>query len=142
MKAIGIRLDFMKQKWPDLIQMGKHGKLQMWRVGWLTAYGEGDAFAQLLYGKNIEQTNYARFALPEYDELYRASRRIPDGPERNKIYRRMSELVAAYSPWWLGVYTIENTLLQPWVHGYKKHAYWEHPWKYLDVDADRQKAAR
>ena len=142
MKAIGIRLDFMKQKWPDLIQMGKHGKLQMWRLGWLTAYGEGDAFAQLLYGKNIEQTNYARFALPEYDELYRASRRIPDGPERNKIYRRMSELVAAYSPWWLGVYTIENTLLQPWVQGYKKHAYWEHPWKYLDVDAERQKAAR
>src|SRR6266700_1077055 len=142
MKAIGIRAEVMKQKWPDLIQMGKHGKLQMWRVGWLTAYGEGDAFAQLLYGKNIEQTNYARFALPEYDDLYRASRRLPDSPERNKIYRRMSELVAAYNPWWLGVYTIENTLLQPWVQGYKKHAYWEHPWKYLDIDADRQKAAR
>ncbi len=139
MKAIGIRLDFLKQKWPDLIQMGKHGKLQMWRVGWLTAYGEGDAFAQLLYGKNIEQTNYARFALPEYDELYRASRRIPDGPERNKIYRRMSELVAAYSPWWLGVYPIENTLLQPWVRGYKKHAYWEHPWKYLDIDVSTKR---
>jgi ABC-type transport system substrate-binding protein len=135
MKGIGIRLEFLKQKWPDLIQMGKHGKLQMWRVGWITAYGEGDAFAQLLYGRNIEQTNYARFALPEYDDLYRASRRLPDGPERNKIYRRMSELVAAYNPWWLGIYTIENTLLQPWMRGYKKHAYWEHPWKYLDVDA-------
>jgi len=142
MKAIGVRVEFMKQKWPDLIQMGKHGKLQMWRVGWLTAYGEGDAFAQLLYGKNIEQTNYARFALPEYDDLYRASRRIPDGPERNKIYRRMSELVAAYNPWWLGIYTIENTLLQPWVLGYKKHAYWEHPWKYLDIDVAKQKAGR
>jgi ABC-type transport system substrate-binding protein len=138
MKAIGIRLEFLKQKWPDLIQMGKHGKLQMWRVGWITLYGEGDAFAQLLYSKNIEQTNYARFALPEYDELYRASRRLPDGPERNRIYRRMSELVAAYNPWWLGVYTIENTLVQPWVLGYKKHAYWEHPWKYLDVDTARQ----
>ena len=138
LKAIGIRLEFLKQKWPDLIQMGKHGKLQMWRIGWLTAYGEGDAFAQLLYGKNIEQTNYARFALPEYDELYRASLRLPDGPERNKIYRRMSELVAAYNPWWLGVYPIENTLLQPWVLGYKKHAYWEHPWMYLDVDVAKQ----
>ena len=142
LKAIGIRVEFMKQKWPDLIQMGKHGKLQMWRVGWITAYGEGDAFAQLLYGKNIEQTNYARFALPEYDDLYRASRRLPDSPERNKIYRRMSELVAAYNPWWLGVYTIENTLLQPWVQGYKKHAYWEHPWKYLDVDTARQRTGK
>lgn len=142
MKAIGIRLEFLKQKWPDLLQMGKHGKLQMWRIGWLTAYGEGDAFAQLLYGKNIEQTNYSRFALAEYDDLYRASRRLPDGAERNKIYRRMSELVAAYNPWWLGIYPIENTLVQPWLHGYKKHAYWEHPWKYLDVETARQRTGK
>ncbi len=142
MKTVGIRIEFLKQKFPDLIKMGKAGQLQMWRVGWITLYGEGDAFAQLLYGPNIGQTNYARFALPEYDELYRASRRLPDGPERNKIYRRMSELVAAYNPWWLGFYTIENTLVQPWVRGYKKHAYWEHPWKYLDVDEKRQQAAR
>ena len=142
MKAVGIRIEFMKQKFPDLLKMGKAGKLQMWRVGWITLYGEGDAFAQLLYGPNIGQTNYSRFSLPEYDELYRASRRLPDGAERNRIYRRMSELVAAYNPWWLGFYTIENTLVQPWLRGYKKHAYWEHPWKYLDVDETRQQAAR
>ena len=53
-----------------------------------------------------------------------------------------SEIVAAYNPWWLGFYTIENTLVQPWVVGYKKHVYWEHPWKYLDVDPARQPAAR
>src|SRR3984893_12700548 len=142
LKAIGIRVEFLKQKWPDLIQMGKHGKLQMWRVGWITAYGEGDAFAQLLYGKNIEQTNYARFGVPEYDDLYRASRRLPDGFERNKIYRRMSELVAAYNPWWLGIYPIENTLVQPGVRGDKKDAYWEQPWKSLDVDAARQRTGK
>ncbi|HUH92369.1 MAG TPA: ABC transporter substrate-binding protein [Casimicrobiaceae bacterium] len=142
MKAIGVRMEFLKQKFPDLIKMGRAGKLQMWRVGWITVYGEGDAFAQLLYGPNIGQTNYARFSLPEYDELYRASRRLPDGPERNKLYRRMSELVAAYNPWWLGFYTIENTLVQPWVRGYKKHAYWEHPWKYLDLAEKRGQAGR
>ena len=142
MKGIGIRLEFLKSKFPDLLKMGKAGQLQMWRVGWINLYGEGDAFMQLLYGPNIGQTNYARFSLPEYDELYRASRRLPDGPERNKIYRRMSEIVAAYNPWWLGFYTIENTLVQPWMRGYKKHVYWEHPWKYLDVDERRQQAAR
>ena len=140
MKAIGIRIEFLKQKFPDLIKMGKAGQLQMWRVGWINLYAEGDAFAQLLYGPNIGQTNYARFSLPEYDELYRASRRLPDGAERNKLYRKMSELVAAYNPWWLGFYTIENTLVQPWVRGYKKHIYWEHPWKYLDIDIARQAA--
>ena len=141
LKAIGIRVEFTKQKWPDLLKMGKAGQLQFWRVGWINAYAEGDAFAQLLYGKNIGQTNYARFDLPAYDALYRQSRMLPDGAERNKLYRRMSELVAAYNPWALHVYTVENTLLQPWVRGYKKHAYWEHPWLYIGVDT-AQLAAR
>ena len=61
MKAIGIRIDFVKQKWPDLLKMGRAAKLQMWPVGWITTYGEGDAFMQLLYSPNIGQSNYARF---------------------------------------------------------------------------------
>ena len=68
LKAIGIRVEFIKQKWPDLLKMGKAGQLQFWRIGWINAYAEGDAFAQLLYGKNIGQTNYARFDLPAYDD--------------------------------------------------------------------------
>ncbi len=91
MTALGIRIDFMKQKWPDLLKMGRAGKLQMWPVGWINTYGEGDAFMQLLYSKNIGQSNYSRFALPEYDELYRKTKRLPDGPERNAVYRKMAE---------------------------------------------------
>jgi peptide/nickel transport system substrate-binding protein len=135
--AVGIRVDFMKQKWPDLLKMGKAGQLQMWRVGWINAYGEGDAFAQLLYGGNIGQTDFARFDLPAYNDLYRKSRTLPDGPARTALYRKMAELVAAYNPWVLHVYTIENTLVQPWVQGYKKNAYWEHPWQYIGIDTTR-----
>jgi oligopeptide transport system substrate-binding protein len=137
LKAVGIRVEFMKQKWPDLLKMGKAGHLQFWRVGWINAYAEGDAFAQLLYGGNIGQTNYSRFDLPAYDALYRQSRTIPDGPERNRLYRKMAELVAAYNPWVLHVYTIENTLVQPWVRGYRKHAYWSHPWEFIGIDTAR-----
>ena len=142
LKAVGIRVEFMKQKWPDLLKMGKAGHLQFWRVGWINAYAEGDAFAQLLYGGNIGQTNYSRFDLPAYDALYRRSRTIPDGPERNRLYRKMAELVAAYNPWDLGVYRIENTLVRPWVIGYKKHINREHAWQYVDIDVARQKAGK
>jgi len=137
LKAVGIRVEFMKQKWPDLLKMGKAGHLQFWRVGWINAYAEGDAFAQLLYGGNIGQTNYSRFDLPAYDALYRRSRTIPDGPERNRLYRKMAELVAAYNPWVLHAYPIEDTLVQPWVRGYKKHAYWSHPWEFIGIDTAR-----
>ena len=137
LKAVGIRVDFMKQKWPDLLKMGKAGQLQFWRIGWINAYAEGDAFMQLLYGGNIGQTNYSRFDLPAYDALYRKSRTLPDGPERIAVYRKMSELVGAYAPWVLHVYTIEDTLVQPWVRGYRKNAYWEHPWQYIGIDSPR-----
>ena len=137
LKAVGVRVEFTKQKWPDLLKMGKAGQLQMWRIGWINAYAEGDAFAQLLYGRNIGQTNYARFDLPAYDDLYRRSRTLPDGAERNRLYRQMAELVAAYNPWALHVYTVENTLVEPWVRGYKKHAYWSHPWQYIGIDTAR-----
>ena len=137
LKAVGLRVEFVKQKWPDLLKMGKAGQLQFWRIGWINAYAEGDAFVQLLYGKNIGQTNYARFDLPAYDALYRESRMLPDGAERNRLYRRMSELVAAYNPWALHVYPVENTLVQPWVRGYKQHAYWGNPWQFIDIDTAR-----
>jgi ABC-type transport system substrate-binding protein len=134
MKDLGLRIDFVKQKFADLLKMGRAGQLQMWPVGWITSYGEGDSFTQLLYSGNIGQSNYARFRNDEYDDLYRKSKRIPDSPERNKLYARMAEIVAAYAPWDLGVYNYENTLVQPWVRGYLKHVYWEHPWKYHDLD--------
>jgi ABC-type transport system substrate-binding protein len=140
MTRIGIRIDFLVQKWPDLLKMGRAGKLQMWPVGWITQYNEGDAFMQLLYSRNIGQSNYSRFALPEYDELYRQTKRRPAGPERTALYRKMSELVNAYNPWDLGVWRIENTLVRPWVDGYKKHAFHEHAWKFYDLDVERRRA--
>ena len=142
MKDLGIRIDFVKQKFADLLKMGRAGQLQMWPVGWITSYGEGDSFTQLLYSGNIGQSNYARFRNDGYDDLYRRSKRIPDSPERNKLYARMAEIVAAYAPWDLGVYNYENTLVQPWVRGYVKHVYWEHPWKYHDLDTAQRARAK
>jgi len=139
MTAVGIRLDFVKQKWPDLLKMARAGKLQMWPVGWITTYGEGDAFMQLMYGPNSGQSNLGRFVNAEYDELYRASKLVRDGPERNAIYRKMATILAAYTPWDIGVYRYTNTLVRPWVLGYKRHVYFEHPWKYLDIDTARLK---
>ncbi len=139
---IGVRVDFVVQKWPDLLKMGRAGKLQMWPVGWITQYNEGDAFMQLLYSKNIGQSNYSRFALPEYDALYKQTKKIPAGPERTALYRKMNDLVNAQNPWDLGVWRIENTLVRPWVDGYKKHAFHEHAWKFYDLDVAKQRAGK
>jgi ABC-type transport system substrate-binding protein len=141
MEAVGIRIGFVKQKWPDLLKMGRAGQLQMWQVGWITTSGDGDAFMQLLYGPNAGQSNLARFRNAEYDALYRESKRVAHGPQRQKIYARMAQIAAAYTPWDFGVNRYENTLVRPWVVGYRKHIYVEHPWKYLDIDIGAQRNA-
>ena len=133
MEDIGIRLEFVKQKWPDLLKMSMAGQLMMWNIGWQSGVRDGDSFLGLLYSKNRGNLNDARFSLPEFDRLYEASKRLPDGPERTALYRKMTEIVQVYAPWHPGHYTYRNALVQPWVKGFKPHAFVEHPWMYLDV---------
>jgi len=140
--AAGLRVDFVKQKWPDLLKMGRLGQLQAWRLGNINTTPEGFVFHGLLYSKHAGFSNLARFSLPDYDRLYEKARAMPDSPERTRELRRMSELVAAYSPWVLTAFRIENVIAQPWLIGYKYNPTFQYPFPYLDVDTQRRGAAK
>ena len=75
MTRLGIRIDFLKQKWPDLLKMARAGKLQMWPVGWITQYGEGDSFMQLAVREEHRAVEQLALQAAEYDELYRKTKR-------------------------------------------------------------------
>jgi len=142
MNAIGVRVEFLKQKWPDLLKMARLAQLQAWRLGNINTTAEGFGFYGLLYSKNAGFSNLARFSLPEYDRVYEKARSLPDSPERTRELRRMSELVSAYAPWVLMAFRIENVIVQPWVMGYKYNPTYQYPFPYLDIDAARRTAAR
>ena len=72
MDAIGIRITFVKQKWPELNRMAEAGQLMMWGLGNVATIPDADAFYSLLYSGNIGATNYARLRLAEYDRALRA----------------------------------------------------------------------
>jgi ABC-type transport system substrate-binding protein len=140
MDAIGINMQFRREKWPDLLKASKAEKLQMWGLGWSAALPDADMFFVMLYGPNGGQANHSRFKLPEFDRLYEKAKRLPDGPERNAIYREMNRLFLVYMPWRLGVHRYYNDLLQPWVIGYQRHPVMRGWFKYIDID--EQAAAR
>ena len=141
--AIGLKVDFQKQKWPDLLKAARLGQVQMWQLGNINTNPEGFGFTGLLYGPNSGFANLARFNLPEYDRLYEQARAMPDGPARTAVIRKMTELFYAYSPWVITAFRYENVLIQPWVQGYKYNPTMQHPWEFLDVDyAARAKAQR
>jgi oligopeptide transport system substrate-binding protein len=133
MDAIGIRMTFFKQKWPDLVKMAEGGKLQMWNLGWILSIPDPDTCYALLYSKQIGMMNDARLRLPEYDRAYEASRRLPDSPERDALYRKMTDLVVAYGVWNLGTFRYANWLSQPTLKGFKLHPFRSHAWEYYDV---------
>ena len=141
MSAVGIRVEFVKQKWPDLLKMARYGQLQMWALGNINTTPEGFGFMSLLYGPHAGFANLSRFNLPEFNQLYVRAQKLPDGPERAQLFAQMSELVNAYAPWLLEAYRYENILVQPWVLGYKYTVFDWHPWRYYDIDLDRRNAA-
>jgi len=134
MSAIGVRIEFVTQKWPDLLKMARNGQLMMWQLGNRSTTTEGYGFLGLLYGPNAGLANLARFRQADYDRLYKASKQLPDGPERAKLMREMSQIVAAYAPWKINAYRYENIIAYPWVLGYKLDVFNIHPWQYLDLD--------
>ena len=141
MTAVGVKIEFVTQKWPDLLKMARGGQLQMWQLGNRSTTTEGYGFLGLLYGPNAGLANLARFRQADYDRLYKASKQLPDGPERAKLMREMSQIVAAYAPWKINAYRYENVLVYPWVEGYKLNVFNLHPWQYLDIDTKMPRKA-
>jgi ABC-type transport system substrate-binding protein len=136
MDAIGLRIAFRKDRLPELRKMARLGKIPMRTDGWNADYPDAENYMQLLYGPNGTggQENHARFRLPEYDKLYDQARRLPDSPERTKLFDRMTQLVLAYAPWRLQEHRIEDQLAQPWIRNYKPHPIRSEVWRYVDVD--------
>jgi ABC-type transport system substrate-binding protein len=139
--AVGIRTDFYHQNFADLLKQARAGQLQIWGLGNISSSPEGFGVMGLLAGKNKGLSNYSRFDLPEFNELYEKGRGMPDGPQRNRVVRRMAELVAVYAPWKLQVYRFDNVLVQPWLIGFKYTPFNANPWLYWDIDLDRRRKA-
>ena len=137
MDAIGIRVVMKKDKLPELRKMARAGTIAFRADGWNADYPDAENFMQLLYGPNAGQENAARFRLAAFDRLFDEARKLPDSPERTRLFDRMTELVVAYAPWRLTTHAIEDHLAQPWVLHYKPHPIRSEVWRFVDIDAAR-----
>ena len=131
--GVAIRMEVKKDKFAELLKLEKQCKLQMRTASWIADYPDADNFMQLLYSKNIYQSNNACATIPEYDRLYEQSVRLPAGPERNRLYREMARIIEVYAPWRLGISRYRNMLVQPRVLGYKKHPILHAEFQFIDL---------
>lgn len=132
--VIGVRVEIRKNRFSELIKLADQCRLMMKHSSWIADYPDGDNFMQLLYGPNSGQTNAACYSSAEYDKRYEKSRRMPDGPQRDQLYREMTRQMEVDTAWLLTDSRYRNVLLQPYVVGYKKHPVLGHEFLYMDMD--------
>jgi len=132
--AIGIRMVFEIAQWPEHMKQARAGKLQMWFLGSTAIDPDGQGAFEYMYGPAIGQSNLARFKLPAFDDIYRRMLDLADGPERRDLFRKASELVAAYMPYRIHVHRIYNDFSRPWIAGYRQPFFRNQSWHYIEVD--------
>jgi ABC-type transport system substrate-binding protein len=142
MDAIGIRLALRNDKLPELRKMARQGRIPMRSDGWNGDYPDAENFMQLLYGPNVGQANDSRFNLPEFNRLYDEASRLPDSPERTRLFARMTELVLAYAPWRMTYSLLEDALEHAWVRHHVPHPIRSQVWMYVDIDEAARNAAK
>jgi ABC-type transport system substrate-binding protein len=134
MDRVGLRMEFLKKQWPENLRASRLGKLQMWRLGWISGDPDAQTFYDILYGPNKGQSNQSRFDLPAWNALYEKSRVLGDGPERSALYRDMDKIFFSYAPMRPIAHRIVTGLWHPWVVGYRRNPVKRDFWQYLDID--------
>ncbi|TAG03596.1 MAG: heme-binding protein [Betaproteobacteria bacterium] len=139
MEAIGIRYEAEKEKFADSLKREKRCQIQTRGAAWIADYPDGDNFVQLLYSKNIGESNNGCYKSAVFDKLYEQSTLLPAGAERDKLYMEMQKQFEADTPWVMGVTRLRNQVIRPWVIGYKKHPVLLAEWMYYDVNMSKGK---
>jgi oligopeptide transport system substrate-binding protein len=136
--AIGMRLEIVKDRFPEMLKMEKQCRTMVRQAAWIADWPDGDNFMQLLYGNNIYESNNACYKSAEYDKRYAKSRALPPGPERDRLYHEMTRIMETDTVWLLADSRVRNSLQQPSVVGFTKHPVLHAEWLYLDLDPKPQ----
>jgi ABC-type transport system substrate-binding protein len=137
MKAVGLRTTFNIAKWPEQLKRARTAQLMVWQVGQSSeAPDVQDAF-EMMYGPSSGNQNLARFKLPAFDALYERMQALPDGLERLQAVREANKLLTAYMPQRYTVHRIATDLTYPWVVGFRRPAFGNQWWHFVDIEPDK-----
>ena len=133
MDAIGVRVVFKIATWPENLKAARAGKLQIWSLSSLGSGGDGQGMITRYYGPQAGNQNFPRFKHPRMDEIHDRMTVLPDGPERQALFVEASKIAIAYMPYKFQVHRLVADMIHANVIGYRRPAYWNGWWQYVDV---------
>jgi ABC-type transport system substrate-binding protein len=138
LRAVGIRLQLKVQQWPENLKAAQAGNYQMWPVGSSASGADGAGLMQYYYGPATGTYNLPRFKNARFDEIYQRLQSIPDGPERQALFREAKRLAVAYIPYKVHNHRIITDIQQPWMSGFRRPLFTQDFWQFVDIDPSQR----
>ena len=142
MERIGLQVSFKTAKWPENLKAARAGKLQIWQLGSSAAGQDGQGSLARLYGPQSGSQNLAFFKHKEFDAIYERMQVIPDGPEREELFKKAKAISVAYMPYKTQVHRFNNDLVHGRIQGYRRPQFWQEWWHMVDATADAGSAGK
>jgi ABC-type transport system substrate-binding protein len=131
---VGLRVSFKTAKWPENFKALRAGKFQIWGLANSAAMPDAQDSLTSLHSGHIGESNFARFRNEAADRLYDRAGALPDGPEREALFRESKRIVAAYMPYKYKGHRLHTDLAQPQLIGYRRHPFKQHWWEMVEID--------
>ncbi|MDE2504929.1 MAG: bicyclomycin resistance protein [Burkholderiales bacterium] len=139
--AVGLRVAFKPAQWQENLKAARAGSLMVWFLGSSADRPDGQDALARLYGPEAGDGNLARFKLPAFDAVFRRMSDLPDGPERDALFRQAKRLAAVYAPYKPHLNLLAAIVAHPWLDGYRRPVFWYDVWQRLDIDVAARRAA-
>ncbi|QGU94184.1 ABC transporter substrate-binding protein [Clostridium bovifaecis] len=97
---VGIKSKIDVYQWTEYKEKAAQGEGDIMFYGWNGDNGDADNFLSLLDSNEIASTlNVAKYKNEQVDKLLKDARKIPNGPEREKTYKDIQDILAKDAPW-------------------------------------------
>ena len=114
------------------------GNAQLFYFGWNADYPDPENFLFLLYGSQgkvkTQGENAANYSSAEYDLLFEQMRTMDNGPARQALIDRISELLRHDAPWVWGFHPKDYALYHAWLFNRKPTKVGNNMLKYQRID--------
>jgi ABC-type transport system substrate-binding protein len=124
----------------------RSGNAQIFYWGWNADYPDPENFFFLLHGPQgkvaAQGENAANYTSREFDALFERMKGMENGPERQALIDRMTEILRRDAPWIWGLHPKEYGLAHAWVQNRKPNQIANNLLKYQRIDASRRAALR
>ena len=145
-QKLGIQLVVRATDYNRFQEKMRKGTAQLYSWGWNADYPDPENFFFLLYGPHGKADhggeNASNYANAEFDALFDRMKNLADGPERQALIDRMTEILRHDGPWAWGFFPTGFTLHHAWYRNVKPNLMANNTLKYVAVDAalrrDRQ----